>query len=190
MELAGVSLIKIDTITVIKPFDCGDADLNDFLFSKAKLYQQENLAVTYLMEDEEKSVAFFSIFNDSMKVEESHFASKSAFKRFLSSLVTHPKRHLRYFPALKIGRLAVDKTNKKGGLGATIIRFIISLAIEQNKACACKLLTVDAYDQSLGFYEKMGFSYLTDADKGQDTRQMFLDLTPVINAAIAENVAL
>lgn len=133
MELAGLSLNKIDSNTVIKPFDCGDEDLNDFLSSKAKLYQQENLAVTYLIEDETRTVAFFSIFNDSLKVEESFFASKSALKRLLSQLVTHPKRHLRYFPALKIGRLAVDNVNKKGGIGSSIIRFVISLAIEQNK---------------------------------------------------------
>jgi predicted GNAT family N-acyltransferase len=190
MELAGLSLIKIDAQTVIKPFNCGDEDLNDFLLSKAKLYQQENLAVTYLLEDDARTIAFFSIFNDSLKVEESLFASKSALKRFLSQLVTHPKRHLKYFPALKIGRLAVDNTNKKGGLGSSIVKFIISLAIEQNKTSACKLLTVDAYNQSLGFYEKMEFSYLTDTDRGKDTRQMFLDLTPIIKAAIAESVAL
>jgi hypothetical protein len=80
MELAGLSLIKLDVNTVIKPFDCGDEDLNDFLSSKAKLYLQENLAVTYLIEGEAQTVAFFSIFNDSLKVEESFFASKSALK--------------------------------------------------------------------------------------------------------------
>jgi predicted GNAT family N-acyltransferase len=188
MELAGLSFIKIDSTTEIKPFDCGDGDLNDFLFSKAKLYQQEHLAVTYLIEDAERTIAFFSIFNDSLKVEESSFASKSAFKRLLSGLVSHPKRHLRYFPALKLGRLAVDNASKKGGIGTTIINFIISLALEQNQSCACKLLTVDAYEQSLAFYEKKGFLYLTESDKGKDTRQMYLDLTPIINAAMAENL--
>jgi hypothetical protein len=78
--------------------------------------------------------------------------------------------------------------NKKGGIGSSIIRFVISLAIEQNKTCACKLITVDAYNQSLGFYERIGFSYFSESDKGKDTRQMFLDLTPIINAAFVEDV--
>jgi GNAT superfamily N-acetyltransferase len=183
MELAGLSLIKVKIGTVIKPFDCGDQDLNDFLLSKAKHYQNELLAVTYLLENEERTIAFFSIFNDSLRVQEQAFASKSAFKRLLSRLVTHPKRHLEYYPALKIGRLGVCQTTKKTGIGTAIIHFIISLAISQNESCACKLITVDAYEQSLGFYEKLGFTYFTDTDKGKDTRQMYLDLTSYMNAA-------
>jgi hypothetical protein len=160
MELAGLSLIKVNTDTIIKPFDCGDGDLNDFLVSKAKDY--------------------------SLRVQEMAFASKSALKRFLSKLVSHPKRHLEYFPALKIGRLGVCNTTKKTGVVTLIINFIINLAIDQNVHCACKLITVDAYDQSLGFYEKKGFSFFSETDKGKDTRQMYLDLTPIINASLEE----
>jgi|SRR5258708_2393794 len=93
MEVAGLSLFKINDDTIIKPFDCGDEDLNDFLLSKAKLYQKELLAVTYILENDERTIAFFSIFNDSLRVQEVAFASRSAFKRFLSKLVSHPKRH-------------------------------------------------------------------------------------------------
>jgi len=184
MELAGLSLIKVDVNTVIKPFDCGDQDLNDFLLSKAKDYHKELLAVTYLLENEERTIAFFSIFNDSLRVQEISFASKSALKRFLSNLVSHPKRHLESYPALKIGRLGVCNTTKNKGIGKAIIYFIIHLAINQNEHCACKLVTVDAYDRSLGFYLKMGFEYFSDADKGKDTRQMYLDLTPILNATM------
>jgi hypothetical protein len=186
MEFAGLSLIKVNTDTIIKPFDCGDGDLNDFLVSKAKDYQRELLAVTYILENQERTIAFFSIFNDSLRVQEMAFASKSALKRFLSKLVSHPKRHLEYFPALKIGRLGVCKITKKTGVETLIINFIISLAIDQNVHCACKLITVDAYDQSLGFYEKKGFSFFSETDKGKDTRQMYLDLTPIINASLEE----
>jgi hypothetical protein len=91
MQLAGLSLIKVNANTIIKPFDCGDDDLNDFLASKAKDYQKELLAVTYILENEERTIAFFSIFNDSLRVQEMSFASKSAFKRFLSKLVSHRK---------------------------------------------------------------------------------------------------
>jgi predicted GNAT family N-acyltransferase len=183
MDFSGLSLVKIDGSTNIKPFDCGDDDLNDFLLSKAKYYQDELLAVTYLLENEERTIAFFSIFNDSVRVQEIKWASKSAFRRFLKNMVSHPKRHLEYFPALKIGRLGVCNTTKGKGLGKAIISYIISLAIDQNNTCACKLITVDAYAQSLGFYGKIGFEYFTDTDEGEDTRQMYLDLTPLINTA-------
>lgn len=36
----------------IKSFNCGDADLNDFLFNEAPLYSEALLAVTYIYEDE------------------------------------------------------------------------------------------------------------------------------------------
>ena len=188
MELANLSLVRVSSSTIIKTFDCGDQDLNDFLLSKSKHYLKELLAVTYLLENEERTIAFFSIFNDSVKVQEIEFASKSALKRFLSGLVSHPKRHLEYFPALKIGRLGVSNTTKNTGIGKAIINYIINLAITQNETCACKLITVDAYEQSLGFYERLGFIYFTDADNGEDTRQMYFDLTPIINTAIEEQL--
>ena len=184
MDFTGLSLIKINHSTAIKSFDCGDSDLNDFFLQKAKDYRNELLAVTYLLENEERTIAFFSIFNDSVRVQEKDFASKSAFKRFLKGLVSHPKRHLEYFPALKIGRLAVCNQTQKGGIGKAIIDFIVDYAMKQNEDCACKLISVDAYSQSLKFYERMGFTYFTDDDSGKDTRQMYLDLTPYINSSL------
>ncbi len=35
MDFEGLSFRQIDADTQIKSFDCGDADLNDFLFSDA-----------------------------------------------------------------------------------------------------------------------------------------------------------
>lgn len=181
MDLAGLSLLKVDNQTNIKPFDCGDEDLNSFLFTKSIPYAKELLATTYILEDENETVAFFSIFNDSIRVEEIEFASKNALKRFLSDLLPHSKRHLKNFPALKIGRLGVSNNHQKKGLGGLILKFIIDLAINKNEHCACKFISVDAYDQSLSFYERLGFSFFSEKDAGKDTRQMYLDLTPLHN---------
>lgn len=184
VDLTGLSLIRLEEDTVIKPFDCGDteadADLNDFLFNKSKNYLKEHLATTFIIESDEITYAYYSILNDSLRVEHLNFASKSAFKRFLKNLVTHKKRHLENFPAIKIGRLAVNKNIKIAGLGRMIVNTVIDYAINLNENCACKLITVDAYSQSLGFYEKMGFEYFTENDADESERQMFLDLTPII----------
>ncbi|MEO5562387.1 MAG: hypothetical protein ABIR18_03105 [Chitinophagaceae bacterium] len=117
MDLTGLSLIKVNSKAIIKPFDCGNEDLNSFLREKAINYSNELLATTYVLENEERTIAFFSILNDSVKVEDVEFASKSAFKRFLSELVSHPKRHLKCFPAIKIGRLAVSNQIQSRGIG-------------------------------------------------------------------------
>jgi predicted GNAT family N-acyltransferase len=187
VALHGYSLIELKADTVINDFNCGDDDLNDFLFSKAKFYSAELLATTYLLEKNDATMAYYSVFNDSLTIEESDFNSKTAFKKFLSNLVTHPKRHLKNIPAIKIGRLAVSADEKGQGIGKKIIDFIISFCIDHNTNCACKLITVDAYEDSLGFYEKMGFTFLSDRDKGKDTRQMYIDLTPYLNADIEES---
>lgn len=184
MDLTGLSLIKLTEDTIIKPFDCGDsephADLNDFLFNKAKNYLKEHLATTFIIESNEITYAYYSILNDSLRVEQLSFASKSAFQRFLKNLVSHRKRHLENFPAIKIGRLAVNKNIQISGLGKMIVNNIIQYAINLNEDCACKIITVDAYSESLGFYEKMGFEYFTENDSEESERQMFLDLTPII----------
>ena len=61
-----------------------------------------------------------------------------------------------------------------------IVNNVIEYAINLNENCACKIITVDAYSQSLGFYQKMGFEYFTENDAEESERQMFLDLTPII----------
>lgn len=183
MDSTGFTLNKVYPEYTLKPFDCGDQNLNEFLTQKAKHYRKELLAVTYVIENEDRTIGFFSILNDSIRVQEKDFASKSAFKKFLRQLVTYPKRHLDKFPAVKIGRLGVCMQTQKSGIGKTIIDFIIAIALKQNEECACKLITVDAYAQSLGFYERRGFNYLTEKDAGNETRQMFLDLTLYKNAA-------
>lgn len=176
------TLFKVDSNTVFKPFDCGDEDLNDFLLNKSIEYTNEHLATTFVIENDEITVAYYSIFNDSVNTQQIEFASKNAFKRFLSDLVSHPKRHLKSYPAIKIGRLGVTNSIQRSGLGKIIVNSIIDFAIDLNEECACKIITVDAYSQSLNFYENLGFKYFSDSDKENDTRQMYLNLTPIITA--------
>jgi len=171
------SLILLTDSHEIKLFDCEDEDLNEFLFEKAKDFKKQFLATTFLIESESRTVAYYSIFHDSLNVEEEDFASKSSFKKLLKNLVSHPKRHLKSFPALKIGRLGIDKEYKNQGLGSKIVSNIIHEAFDSNDRQACKLITVDAYNQSIGFYRKMGFEFLTSNDEGEDTRQMYFNLS-------------
>lgn len=58
MNLSDFRLIRLTQEYEIKPFDCGDSDLNDFLFNDSKNYQKELLAVTYIIESDLETVAF------------------------------------------------------------------------------------------------------------------------------------
>ena len=175
-----ISILLLTEDYPIKPFDCEDEDLNDFLFNEAISYQKELLATTFVMENDKQTLGYYSLLNDSLQLKEEMFASKSQFRKFLRELVPYPKRHLKTIPALKIGRLAIDKTFKGKGLGSVIMANIISKCIKMNEEQACRLITVDAYKQAVPFYQKMGFKFLIEGDKDDTTRLMFLDLTSFI----------
>ena len=175
-----ISILLLTEDYPIKPFDCEDEDLNDFLFNEAVSYQKELLATTFVMENDKQTLGYYSLLNDSLQLKEEMFASKSQFRKFLRELVPYPKRHLKTIPALKIGRLAIDKTFKGKGLGSVIMANIISRCIKMNEEQACRLITVDAYKQAVPFYQKMGFKFLIEGDKDDTTRLMFLDLTSFI----------
>lgn len=55
---------------IIKSFDCGDDDLNDFILNESQLYRKARLAVSYVIERKEsdKVVGFFSLANDRVSV--------------------------------------------------------------------------------------------------------------------------
>ncbi|MEY3501815.1 MAG: hypothetical protein RL308_3488, partial [Bacteroidota bacterium] len=64
MEFKDIKLIRLEPETNILPFDCGDTDLNGFLFDDAKNYSKDLIAVTYLIQDNEKTIAYFNYLND------------------------------------------------------------------------------------------------------------------------------
>lgn len=66
MDFNQFTFRQIEENLEIKSFDCGDADLNDFLINDAKDYLKAMMALTYLLEDKSanKTVAFYSLLND------------------------------------------------------------------------------------------------------------------------------
>ena len=167
-------LIRLTQEHEIKPFDCGDEDLNDFLLNSSKQYLEQLLAVTYIFEDDKNSLAFYSLLNDRISIDQ--VEDKSVWNRFRKKL-PNAKRTSSY-PAMKIGRFGINCEHQKLGIGSDLINFLKSWFITNNRT-GCRYLTVDAYIQSLAFYEKCGFNYLTEKDKKQDTRLMYFDLMPI-----------
>ena len=54
----------------IKPFDCEDEDLNEFLFQEAIPYRKEMLATTFIIENKERTLGYYSLLNDSLQLKE------------------------------------------------------------------------------------------------------------------------
>jgi GNAT superfamily N-acetyltransferase len=156
-------------------FDCGNDDLNDFLLKDAIPHSKELLAVTYIVEENNKIAAFFSLLNDNISADDTDHKRK--FKK-----VFPEGKSYKFYPAVKIGRLGVNSSYQKNGLGTMILDFIKLWFVDKNKT-GCRFITVDAYnnDKSLNFYLTNGFNYFTDDDKSEETRSMYYDLIEIIN---------
>lgn len=122
-------------------FDSGDKDLNEFLYKESTDYCKSNLAVVYLVLYDKKVVAYFSLSSDSVKVNE-----KLDIK-------------LKYYPSMKIGRLAVDKKFQSHGIGAWILWWIIGFTMDIRWSHGIRYISVDAYNtvETLNFYLKNEF---------------------------------
>lgn len=168
---------KLSADEHINSFNCGDADLNDFLLNEAAFYRKALLAVTYVFEnkDTKQVVAFFSLAND--KVSLSDFENKTEFNRFRKKRFVNEKR-LRSYPAAKLCRLGVDESMKGQSIGTVLLDFIKSYFVVDNKT-GCRFLTVDAYANAVPFYLKNGFVPLNEDDNDDDTRLLYFDLNDV-----------
>lgn len=82
------------------------------------------------------------------------------------------------FPAVKIARLAIDKSLQGKFFGRKLLDWCINhvqLAIMPN--IGCRFLVVDAKQGSIGFYEKNGFTLLnTPSNSIAEHPLMFFDL--------------
>jgi hypothetical protein len=178
LESNSIKLIRLEPDTVILPFDCGDTDLNGFLFDDAKNYAKDLMAVTYLIQNEEKTIAYFNFLNDKI----SHLELDGNLEKFAARvgvLLPKEKSHFKSYPAVKIGRLAVHIDFQNGqGYGRKIVNFAKAFFVKNNKT-GCKFITVDAYRNSLPFYEKKGYKYLSNKDKKSDTRLMYYNLEAI-----------
>ena len=57
MNLEELSFLRITEGFLLKPFDCEDEDLNEFLFEEAIPYRKELLATTFVMENDNQPLS-------------------------------------------------------------------------------------------------------------------------------------
>jgi GNAT superfamily N-acetyltransferase len=153
--------------SVFTGFSCGHSDLDDFLLNDAAKHSEQLLAVTYalcLENDIAKiPLAFASLLNDSAMM-------AKGFRRKMP-------RSCQYsvYPAVKLGRFGIRKEIQGRAVGRDFISIIKSFFLLNNRT-GCRLVTVDAYAEAAGFYQRNDFQFFNSDDEGQDTRAMFFDL--------------
>lgn len=176
-------LSKLTEDHILKSFDCGNRDLNDFLFKDSKTYLKHLRYTTFIFETSERTIAYFSLANDLLTIsikEDFKIENEGSIKKmqyaYLESFLCESA-----YPAVKIGRLAVDKNFQNKGIGTKLINMIIYSLVRNNKT-GCQFITVDALNNvgSLHFYEKNGFNYCTVNDVSKNSRQMYKSLIEYI----------
>ncbi len=172
---------KMEADEFVSHFDCGDADLNDFITNEAPDYRKALLAITYVLTTEDAPdnvVAFCSLAND--RVSLSDFENSTEFNRFRKQQGFPQAKRMKSYPAVKICRLGVDLSMRGHAAGTKLLNFVKTYFTMDNKT-GCRFVTVDAYINAIPFYEKNGFRPLNSDDEDATyTRTLFFDLNDII----------
>lgn len=165
-------LKKLESIKTIKPFDCGDSDLNGFLMDDSRNYHQQFLAHTYVIENDFLTIGYFSLLTD--KISKSDL-DKNLWRK-LRKDIPHEK-HYDSYPAIKIGRLAISSHFKGMGIGTNVLNAIKMRLSANEEYAACRFLTVDAYKEAVDYYLKNRFlPLLKEPSQNSATVPMYFDL--------------
>ena len=176
--LPTAGIFKLNQDHVFKSFDCGDGgeDLNNFLINDSKKHLKHFLTVTYLLEAEGKTIAYYSLANDLLKISVN---DDRDFKRKLRKKIKDDFLYELFkigsFPAVKLGRFAVHKDYQSRGIGSELLGLITYSFINDSNKTGCTFITVDALNNSktISFYERNGFSFLSPNDIGDENRAMY-----------------
>ncbi len=171
-----ITVVRLQEDTKLSSFNCGNEDLNNFLFNDAKAYLKRLLSVTYLLKKGDDTVAFFSLSNDRISVPDS---DRSTWRK-VKSLFPHSK-HRSDYPSVKIGRLAVDLKYQHCSVGTVMLNFIENMFVTNNRT-GCAFVTVDALPSALPFYLKNGFVLLNKSlnETRKQTLTLFYDLSKLL----------
>ena len=152
-------------------FDCGDDQLNKFLFEDAKPSLELRIANTFILEDDGRIVAYLCLLNDKVSKDE---IIGSRWKKIRANF---PKdKQFRSYPTVKIGRFAVSKDYRGQNIGSWLMDMVKDMLHHSSSHSAFRYITVDAYLSAVPFYEKNGFVHLTKKDEDEHTRLMFYDM--------------
>lgn len=129
----------------LKGFDCGEPELNDYLLRFAGQNHRKGIGRTYLGIRDNSVCGFFTV-----------GMAEIIFQSLPESL---QKRVPRYpLPAMRIGRLAVDKKFKGQGIGEFLLMDALALASKLYTEIGIFCVTVDAKNSNaIRFYKNYGF---------------------------------
>lgn len=152
-------------------FNCDDKHINKFFKKKAMDYSLQFLSRSFCFLNKknlDEVICAYSLSNDSVNLKGLPPEIKERFQdKFPQG------KGLTSYPAIKIGRLGVQKEYSKGGahIGSQLLEYIKFKCLEYGLNTACRFLVVDSYnkDENLRFYKSNGFEFLMDEEEEKRT---------------------
>ena len=134
-------------------FDCGVAGLNEYVKRYALQNLKKNVGVTIAAVAEGNRKRILGYYSVSM--------AQVEFELLPADLVKGLPRYP--VPAMRLGKLAVDRSAQGLGVGAALLRDALLRAVELSRKVGTCVVLVDASDENAKkFYEQYGFIPLTD----------------------------
>ena len=170
----GAELKRVYPDTKIKPFSCGVDSLDKFLLNDVYKHSTFLGLVTYVLENEEETIAYYSLENDRLAVA----CVDDFWEEDLDINFKELYSDCRSFPAVKITQLAVNEKYQRQHIGTNLVEYIIGSFVNNTNKTGCQFLLVDALQsvKSRFFYDSMKFQYATVNDYNQPTRLLYLCL--------------
>jgi len=134
-----------------KPFDCGEASLNDYLKRQAAQHIKRGVCTIFVLIDDaglDRILGFYTLSN-------SQIARTDIDERSAQRLPRHP------IPTITLGRMAVHLEEQGNGYGAILLVDAIKRCCLVSQEVGVYAIIVDAKNsKARTFYEHFGFSSL------------------------------
>jgi len=157
--------------TLAGNFDCNENNLNTYIKQFAYKHASEGLSQTYLIHKDNTIIAYVTLSISTVSDNDGHYEET---KRNCDI----PESYRFPMPALKIARLATGDSFKKRGYGSILLSLAKIKSMVLQITGGCRLITVDARKDAMGFYRKQGFYCLSSYDD-EETVFMFSKVNPV-----------
>lgn len=158
-----------DILTNIRPFSCGDDDLDDFFTNEAIAYEKELMGKTYcwlLHEDNTQCVGMVTLANASIQT--THLQNNA--RRKTNNSIPFSKRG-RSYPAVLIGRIGVnvDFQGSKYRIGKQIMDYVKNWFDGTDNETGCRFILVDVMnnEHAIKYYERNGFKPLFPREENE-----------------------
>jgi GNAT superfamily N-acetyltransferase len=160
------SVKKLDAKTDLSGFSCKENDdlgLDEFIHSEAFGYQRESMGTTYLFYNDDKIAGYITVAMGSIGV-----------KMTKLRLDIYGDK-IRY-PALLLGRLAVQSGLRRRAVGRCMVLWCIGLVQKLSESLGCRFIVLVTKGESrINFYKECGFEE-SAIDQQKEMKMMYFQL--------------